>query len=180
MKKQVLDGQSLLPEKVYNQEKCDYCMKTPKPNILYSFDCENSSQRICFKCIQAKRRQSAHLFTSDDKIYIGTKKHSCGYGKSMFSQQLGRFHDKKGKLIYIPIYQCKTCGAYIVDGKTYEKNSSLLQQCVLINTKTGITLTKFTATERALRPQKKITTEVPDHLQWAIKHPYQGGGCSGK
>lgn len=180
MKQQILEGQILIPEKTSVPEKCEFCNQIPKANILYSYECENLSKRICCRCIEKKKRESAHHFSNDDKIYIGTKKHSCGYGKSMFDHQLGGFREKNGKIQYLPIYQCKKCGAYIVDGKTYEKYSSLLHRCTLIDTKSGITRAPFISTGRPLRPQKKIKTEAPDHLQWAAKHPYQGGGFSGK
>ena len=180
MKKQVLDGQLLIPEKISVPEQCEFCNNTPKENVLYSYICENLNKRICYRCIEKKKRQCAHHFTDNNTIYIGTKKHRCGYGKSMFDHQLGRFCEKSGKIQYLPIYQCKKCYAYIVDGKTYEKHSALLHQCTLIDTKTGKTRSQIIFTGRSLRPPQKITTEIPDHMKWAAKNPYQGGGCSGK
>lgn len=180
MKKQVLDGRTLIPEKIFGQKKCDFCQKHPKTNILYPFKIDELNKWICYKCIDEKRKQSAHQFTYDDEVHIGTKKHRCGYGKNMFCSQIGAFTEKNGRIKYIKIYQCNKCGAYIVDAKSYEKNFALFNQYNLFDTKSGKPIIKFVATERSLRPKQREELEAPAHIQWAVKHPYQGGGFSGK
>ena len=179
MKKQILEGIVLIPEKLTVPVECDCCGEFPATKILYSSK-NGGKMRICFNCIQNKKRQTARIFTLEDKIHIGTKKHICGYGTNMFDEKVGAFSEKNGKTRYLKFFQCKKCGVYIVDGKTYEKNRPLFDQYVLIDTKSGKEIVKFNATGISHRPQIKKESDVPAHIQWAAKHPYQGGGCSGK
>ena len=180
MKKQVLEGKVLIPQKMSFPVKCEFCEIAPKTSILYSLELDNGKKQICYNCIEKKKRQSSYKFSFDDKLHIGTKKHICGYGKNMFDEKVGAFSEKSGQIKYLKIYQCKKCGVFIVDGKTYEKNHSLFNQYVLIDTKSGKEMVKFSSTGISHRPKIKTESEAPTHLQWAAKHPYQGGGFSGK
>lgn len=180
MKKQILDGQVLIPQKMSTPTKCDFCHNIPKTNILYPFKFEHSLAFICYHCIDAKRKQSAKEFSDADRLYIGTKTHKCGHGQGVLKKDLGVFHERNGLVKYLKIYHCKKCGAYVMDTKTYEANFSLMKQYNLIDSKTGLKTSKFSTSTISPREKKTIKNEIPDHLQWAAKHPYQGGGCSGK
>jgi hypothetical protein len=69
---------------------------------------------------------------------------------------------------------------YFVDEEVYHQNSFYFDKYRIINSQTQKEMVKFNAATKYLRPTQKNEAEVPAHLQWAVKHPYQGGGFSGR
>jgi hypothetical protein len=80
------------------------------------------------------------------------------------------------------LYNCPICRKNFLPINEFRENVYYLGDRILINSDTGKPFERYKLPETYI-PGKKHShekMEIPESLQWAAKHPYQGGGFSGK
>ena len=115
-------------------------------------------------------------------IYVGVKgKHICNNTPQELYDCYGKFDVNGKQLLTLPIKICNVCGRIVLSGKYYEKNKYKLTKYSFINSYTGKPYLEIKPSENYVRGFKSNTSrEIPNSVIWSMKHPFQGGGCSGK
>lgn len=111
-------------------------------------------------------------------LYIG-KTHRCS--KVVF-EKVPYYFCKGDKRKKVFVYNCPECGENFLPLDEFREHSFYMEQYKLISADTGKPYIIYKTPESYL-PGKKYQhekREIPESLQWAAKHPYQGGGFSGK
>ena len=183
-KKKTIDGIVYYPQKCVQNCNCSKCNKFIYSNTLvYSAENINSTKIVCVECVnkiflknQEAKNKEATEYPTEQPLYVGTK-HDC---KKTVYETIPFYFINNNKSQKINIKKCPFCQKYFIEEEDYNKKSFYFHKYKLINTHTGKELIKFTLEKSFYREQQKTVQEIPSHLQWAAKHPYQGGGCSGK
>ena len=117
-----------------------------------------------------------------NKIYVNDfKNHQCG--KKMLKKAQGQFNcSANNEQLTLPIKVCECCRAVIISGKTYISNRDSLNGYVFRNGRTGQPILNISRSDNYCpnhnNNDKKL--KASSTVIWALKHPFQGGGCSGK
>ena len=167
---------------------CGFVFKQPH-RVYSAIKYDNPQNYYCLKCIEqlkldceAQARKRAFEYPVTKKLYVGSN-HQCGEKIENFIYRLAYFKiGRSGRLL--PLRQCKNCGEYFIILSDAQKYAKFLQRYTLINPKTKQQMyipyiTKNMYSPRSYSNQGKPAEATPQE-QWAAKHPYQGGGFSGK
>lgn len=160
------------------------------PHRAYSaIKYDNPEDYYCLNCINKLKadfneqlKQKAFAYPIQKKLYVGSN-HQCGEKITDFVYRLAYFTaGRSGRLL--PLRQCKKCGEYFIILNDAKKHAKFLQKYTLMNPQTQKRIyipyvTKEMFSPRAYSNQGKPVEATPQE-QWAAKHPYQGGGFSGK
>ena len=124
----------------------------------------------------------AMVIDVEKPIYVGVKeKHICNDIQQEPSDCYGKFEVNGKQLLTLPIKICTVCGRITLSSKYYEKNKHKLTKYSFINARSGKPYLQIKPSENYVSGFKtKTTREIPDSVIWSMKHPFQGGGCSGK
>ena len=94
--------------------------------------------------------------------------------------------DRKGHPLTLKMKRCPVCGKIYLRGDKYQKFWCPLKNYSFIRTKTGrppsesyIGAAQHSGSEAAPVDWDEVYP-TPDYLVRALRHPYQGGRCSGK
>ena len=183
-KKKNIGGIAYFPKRHHPDCYCLKCNKFIDSTMLaYLVGNLNSNDMVCSGCInkmymenRVAKDKGAEAYPSDLPLYVGIK-HSCLkqiYENIPFYFINGNVSKK------ITVKKCPSCGEFFIDTETYNKNFIYFDQYKLINSQSRKKMVRFITTTQCFHPQKKLESEIPTHLQWAAKHPYKGGGFSGK
>lgn len=84
--------------------------------------------------------------------------------------------------IFLPIKICESCGALIISQKAYIVNRDLLKGYIFRNGQSGQPILNVSRSEKYIPNynDKEKKTNASSAVIWALKHPFQGGGCNGK
>lgn len=189
-KKKQINGTIYTPHK--NCPKgvvCNACRKLIQSCIAYTSD-NSSNNFYCPHCVSVMwnkyvnyRIKNAQQFPLEQVIYVGKMNHKCSNTPITYTDKMFWFGNDKNDKIRIVVYQCNCCGEYIMRRETYDKHRTMLEECYKVyNSKTNKPFSRLTLPEN-YQPHivaKAQVRKIPHHIQWAITHPYQGGGCSGK
>lgn len=187
-KKSQIKGIRYYSKKTPFNAQCSLCKRII--NSKNSYYSENTpDELICGKCYSAlcvldnnEQTISAKIIETEKTIYVGAKVTHLCEGKSVFlTECYGKFKCKSSHLI-LPIKMCTNCNNIFLSSKLYEKHKHKLCKYKFINNKTGKPYVEATLSENynSHLTEEKQAVEIPASVQWAIKHPFQGGGCSGK
>ena len=118
-----------------------------------------------------------HTFISVSNLKLN-KRNICGTCKKMRkSEQEPLYKREQG---WNGIYICANClskkKSMLVNKEKEEKKKEEVKKEERKKEKWDFS--KFV--DRPLRAPSKQQIEIPNHLQWAARHPFQGGGFSGK
>ena len=183
-KKKNIAGIVYFPRKQHPNCNCSKCkVFIDSSTVAYLVGNLNSDEMMCGTCVNAlfmenqiAKDKGAKPYDVNIPLYVGIR-HGCN--KQIYENVPFYFiNEEKSKKINIK--KCPRCSMYFVDEAVYHQNSFYFDKYQLINSQTKKEMVKFNAATKHLRPTQKSATEVPAHLQWAAKHPYQGGGFSGK
>lgn len=183
-KKKNIAGIVYFPKKQHQDCNCSKCNRfIDSTTTAYLVGHLNSNEMMCKLCVnklftenQVAKDKGAAPYDVSCPLHVGLR-HECN--KQTYENIPFYFiNEEKSKKINVK--KCPQCGMYFIDESDYHQNSFYFDKYRLINSHTKKELVKFTATTKHLHPTQKIENEVPAHLQWAAKHPYQGGGFSGK
>ena len=125
--------------------------------------------------------------SSDRTIYVGCHGSSCcnSDGKRM-EEFLAVLTDCQGRELVLKMKQCPICGKVYLRGDKYKKLWYRLKNYSFISTKTGKPpCESYIGTVRPSNRQSKPIDwdevyPTPAYIVQALRHPYQGGRCSGK
>ena len=179
-----IDGITYFPRKQHQNCYCSKCNKFIESTTLsYLVGNLNSNRIICTQCVntlftenQVTKDKGTNPFPTEIPLYIGIS-HSCP--KQPYENILFYFINEE-KIKKINVKKCTNCGKLFIDTESYNKNSFYFSKYRLINSLTQKEIVKFNSATQFFHPQQKSTPEIPAHLQWFAKHPYRGGGFSGK
>ncbi len=124
---------------------------------------------------------------ADTTIYIGYPgKHPCWENGMKLEDFLAVLEDRKGKPLILKMKRCPGCGRLYLRGDKYQKFWCPLKNYSFIRTKTGRPPSEsYIGT--AQHSDKQIAPvdwdevyPTPAYLAQALRHPCQGGRCSGK
>ena len=122
--------------------------------------------------------------TTDTTIYIGHHgSPPCGMAMEEF---LAVLVDRKGHQLTLKMKQCPVCGKIYLRGNKYQKFWCALKNYSFIRTKTGKPPSEsyigtVQPSDREIAPVDwDEVYPTPAYLVQALRHPYQGGRCSGK
>lgn len=183
-KKKNIAGIVYFPRKQHPNCNCSKCkVFIDSSTVAYLVGHLNSDEMMCGSCVNAlfmenqiAKDKGAEPYDVNIPLYVGIR-HGCN--KQIYENIPFYFiNEEKSKKINVK--KCPKCGMYFVDEEVYHQNSFYFDKYQLINSQTKKEMVKFNTATKYLHPTQKIETEVPNHLQWAAKHPYQGGGFSGK
>ena len=177
-----IGGTVYLPVKQHDECRCSKCGAyiSSKDKV---YVCMSSGNISCFKCMdklfaqeRLAKEHNAKNWPVNKPLYVGLR-HDCGkqvYETVSFYFSNGSIKKK------IQVKLCHKCGKYIVETDTYKRNVLLFEAYRMINTKTNKDIIKLNGFVRSVRGEDKHALEATPQEQWAAKHPYQGGGFSGK
>ena len=125
--------------------------------------------------------------TTDTTIYVGYYGvHDCLKQGMAMEEFLGVLTDRKGKPLILKMKRCPVCGKVYLRGDKYQRLWCPLKNYSFIRTKTGRPTSESdigTVQSSGIEPAPVDWDEIyptPDYLVRALRHPYQGGRCSGK
>lgn len=125
--------------------------------------------------------------TPDTTIYIGyPMNHPCLKNGIILEEFLAVLIDRKGRQVILKMKRCPDCGRVYLRGNKYEKFWCPLKNYSFIRTKTGRPPSEsyigtVQTTDREIAPVDwDEVYPTPAYLVRALRHPYQGGRCSGK
>ncbi len=170
---------------------CDGCGAIIKyPQRVYSaIRYDSPLNHYCSKCIeklktdfQKKAKQNAFAYPTEKKLYVGNS-HQCGERVENFVYHLAYFTTgRSGRLL--PLRRCKKCGEFFLLLDDAKKNAKFIQKYVLVNPKTKKQICIPYIPKNMCTPfpysNEGRAAEATPLEQWAARHPYQGGGFSGK
>ena len=125
--------------------------------------------------------------TTDTTIYVGYYgRHPCLDNQKRMEEFLAVLTDRKGQKMILKMKRCLVCGKVYLRGDKYQKHWCRLKNYSFIRTKTGKpTSESYIGTVR--HSGRKIEPvdwdevyPTPPYLVQALRHPCQGGRCSGK
>ena len=180
-----------LNNKYCSEVRCTGCECIIKqPHRAYSaIKYDNPKNYYCLACLnkmkidfQEQSKQRAFAYPKQKKLYIGSN-HKCGEKIDDFAYRLAYFQIGRSARL-LPLRQCKQCKEYFMILSDAKKNAYILQPYTLINpqTKKQIYIPYYPKNMVSPKPysnQGKLVEATPRE-QWAARHPYQGGSCSGK
>ena len=183
-KKKNIGGIIYFPQKQHQVCYCSKCSTFIDSTILaYLVGNLNSNNMVCSRCVnkmfmenQVAKDKGAEPFSTETSLYVGIK-HSC---LKQVYESIPFYFINNEKSKKITVKKCPNCNAYFIDTDVYNKNSFYFDKYRLINSQTKKEIVKFKSTTQNLRSKIRTASEVPAHMQWAAKHPYQGGGFSSK
>jgi hypothetical protein len=160
------------PHRAYSAVRYD------APEDYYCLNCINKLKINFIEQI----KQKAFVYPVQKKLYVGSN-HQCGEKITDFIYCLAYFMvGNSGRLL--PLRKCKKCGEYFIILNDAKKHDKFLQKYILINPQTQKQIYIPYVTKEMFSPHACSNTRKPAEAtpqeQWAAKHPYQGGGFSGK
>lgn len=168
-----------------NALNCSHCGKRlPAFTEIYAKDTKNGRLVVCRECVMQLSDQYQNEtygripFPKEEPLYVGLIGHFCVDRESKMIPQTAIFRRKTQKAV-VPVYHCQDCGRYFIGMPEYQKHCMILSDYNLYHT---LTSKPFPGRGSAIEISKeqKREKEYSDSVVWAYKHPYQGGGCSGK
>ena len=185
-KSKTIEGITYFPQKHHDEGCCTKCGNSFDTFAkVYRVGSLSSSEYVCAKCVnrlymekQVAKDRGAVEFPLDDTIFVGTR-HKCG---KVILESIPFYFKNEEKAKKIIIKKCPVCTAYFVATDVQRANSFYFQRYNLISTDTGkkilpSVIPGFVASNRKREYEKE---EIPESVQWALAHPFQGGTCSGK
>ena len=186
MKKQTLDNHSYtMITSLNSKDKCGYCGSRVS---LYKRDIGWNGLYICEKCLsnkrkalEKKRKENALVVNQSDKIYLNSLGHDCNDALIEKYCTLTDHRRIKNNIIYFNMLYCEKCKKFFLAEKIYNTHKSYFEQYTIYNNhKANKKIELFKPIPITRRTETKKEIDMPSHIQWAAKHPYQGGGFSGK
>ena len=185
-KKKTIKGITYYPQK--QKRTCDcancgasiiendrsYAVGTISSDIIFCAKCVNSIFREDLK----QKDKNAIEYPEERILYIG-KTHRCS--KVVF-EKTPYYFCKGNRRKKVFLYNCPVCGEYFLPIDEFREHAFYMEDYKLVSADTGKPYIVY-KTPDAYTPGKKYQherQEIPESLQWAAKHPYQGGGFSGK
>ena len=163
-------------QRVIRSKNNYYSINSPEKFLCNSCYCKMVSNHV--------KKQMIDAITIDTEtiIYVGVKeKHACNNAHQELIDSYAKFDVDGKQLLTLPIKVCNSCGRIIISGKYYEKNKHKLAKYSFVNSRTGKPYLEIKASENYVPGFKSnATREIPNSVIWAMKHPFRGGGCSGK
>ena len=188
-KKAWLDQLQYSFRKTESGSLCSKCGRHIKSKRSY-FPKANPEVAICGYCYGREVAQNnkektaqAREISPSTEIRVGKlKAHVCNGSNHQLLLEYGKFVETgRNQTLLCPVYICPECGALFIDSKRYEKLKYKLADYSFVNANTGKPYLELKTSEDYVPGFKaSIKREIPDSVIWSVKHPYQGGGCSGK
>ena len=187
-KKALINGNQYYSAKTVEGSTCYKCQRhIHSKNSYYSikfprkFLCNSCYRKLVSNHVK-KQMIEAITIDTETIIYVGVKgRHICNNAPQELNDTYAKFDVDGKQFLTLPIKVCNSCGRIILSGKYYEKNKQKLTKYSFINSRTGKPYLEIKASENYVPGFKSNTTrEIPNSVIWAMKHPFQGGGCSGK
>lgn len=167
---------------------CVQCGKRIFPETqLYAKDTEHSRFVFCRECImrlsdQYHNETNGRIpFPKEMPLHIGLVGHFCSNKESQMIPQTAIFRRKTRSAI-VPVFYCQECKRYFMGTTEYQQNCLILSDYNLHHTLTGKPFPGNTVSnsEPSSACKQDQDPKFPSFVVWSHKHPYQGGGCSGK
>lgn len=133
---------------------------------------------VIYRADQKQKDKNIIEYPKDKAIYLG-KNHVC---RNVVYEKIPYLFNKGEKQKKVYLYNCPVCGRNFLPLDEFKEHAYYLEDATLISTDTGKPYVIYKIPETYM-PGKKHhhdRMEIPESLQWAAKHPYQGGGFSGK
>lgn len=169
-----------------NALNCTHCGKRlPAGTQIYAKNTPNGRLVVCRECIMRLSDQYQNEtygripFPQEEPLYVGLVGHFCVNRETKMIPKTAIFRRKTQKAV-APVYHCQECGRYFMSTPDYQKNCSIISAYNLHHTMTNKPFPGRSITASSEKSSSKKEQEHPDQVVWAYKHPYQGGGCSGK
>ena len=180
-KQRTINGITYRPRKTNTQSVvCSMC-KRICCNLAFYED-TNTSNIFCLKCINVltnkdkkDKMKSATSYPITRSLYVGKNSHQCGNSNDLYENTTFVFGQGENK-VYIGVNRCKICGNYIISYNDYEKYKRNLKDYKLLSSKNNKPITESSGFVYYPRWAPKTSSDLPNHVQWAAKHPYSGGG----
>ena len=164
---------------------CVKCGRSIDPNNRSYLVGDDPSTIYCPHCVnsiysedQKQKDKKITKYPNNEPIYLG-KNHRC---RNVVYEKVPYLFFKNGKRKKVYLYNCPICGRNFLPLDEFREHAYYLEDNKLISTDTGKPYVPYKIPESYM-PGKKYyhdKMEMPESLQWAAKHPYQGGGFSGK
>lgn len=185
-KRKNIGGVVYYPTKKHKEGYCCICNRTINSQAqAYYIEKTQSTDMVCAICVNRMFTENQRIknkeiapYPSDTPLFVG-KKHNCGK-QTYESVPFYFFNEQKKKKLIVK--KCPNCGLYFVDTDMYYQNTFYFDKYLLLNSNTQKPIAKFTIISERISTRKysKSYEQIPNSVRWAIKHPFQGGDCSGK
>ena len=165
---------------------CEQCHKKMLINTqVYAKGSQSSEQIFCRECTTRLSDQYQYEvfgrvpFPNDVPLYIGLIGHPCSQLLGDYSRFPAIFRSK-GRFACLSVRHCPQCDRYFIEQKDYQNNTHVLSAYSLIHTATGKPMPCSRQSVGISYSDLDIEPEFAPSVVWSYKHPFQGGGCSGK
>ncbi len=185
-KKKTINGVTYYPKKRHEDGYCQNCgLYITESTSVYRKGSEDSSELICAKCVndmfvekQRDNDRSIVEYPVEERLFVGTR-HKCG---KVTLENIPFYFENEGRMVKVVIKKCPKCNSFFISSESRRANSYFFKKYQLLSAETGKPLPQsvvegFVGSNRKKEYEKE---EIPNSVQWAIKHPFQGGSCSGK
>lgn len=185
-KVKTIAGVTYYPIKQHPDGICNRCGDVLcNHSLVYLIGKRDSNEMNCANCVNELFAESnkiknleADCFPTENWLLVG-ERHGC---RSVTLESVPFYFENDGKSRKITIEQCPKCRRYVVPLSVYSSNLFYFEKYKMLKSSTHkphiSSVAQGLKVSHIKREYEK--TEIPESLQWAAKHPYQGGSFSGK